>query len=252
MTATTDHRCFIQPQNQDSRLWRYMDFTKFVSLASSRSLFFCRADLFRDPFEGSYSKANVALRPEVYKEYYKNMSGEQVANMTQNMVGFSKWVREWTYINCWHANEHESAAMWDLYGKTNEAVAIETTYRKLKDVLPEKAFLGCVSYIDYESEWLPEGNSFDPFMHKRKSFEHEREVRAIIQDLLTSEGKIEVGKRNSQRGVNEPVALNDLINTIYVAPTAPAWLADLVTEVSVKYELSAAVRKSDLYSDPVF
>lgn len=145
MTATTEHSCFIQPQNSDSRLWRYMDFTKFVSLISSGSLFFCRADLFKDPFEGSYSKANVALRPQVYK----GMPEEQLGKMMAQMARFAKWVREWTYINCWHTNEYESAAMWDLYAKTNEAVAIETSYGKLKNVLPENVFLGCVKYIDY-------------------------------------------------------------------------------------------------------
>jgi hypothetical protein len=122
-----------------------MDFTKFVSLISSGSLFFCRADLFKDPFEGSYSKANVALRPQVYK----GMPEEQLGKMMAQMARFAKWVREWTYINCWHTNEYESAAMWDLYAKTNEAVAIETSYGKLKNVLPENVFLGCVKYIDY-------------------------------------------------------------------------------------------------------
>ena len=142
--------------------------------------------------------------------------------------------------------------MWDLYAKTNEAVAIETTYQKLKNVLPKKVFLGLVKYIDYESEWLPEGNSFYPFTHKRKSFEHEKEVRAVIQELPSNEKGIEVGKQNNQLGVSVPIALNDLIATIHVAPTAPAWLAELVTEVSIKYDLSATVRKSDLYSEPVF
>ena len=248
MSAKTDHPCFIQPQNNDSRLWRYMDFTKFVSLASSGSLYFCRADLFKDPFEGSYSKANVALRPQVYKD----MTSEQLGKMMAQMSGFAKWIREWTYINCWHANEYESAAMWDLYAKTNEAVAIETSYQKLKNALPEKVFLGCVKYIDYESEWLPEGNSFYPFTHKRKSFEHEKEVRAVIQHLPSKENGIEVGKKNSQTGTMVPVVLNDLITTIHVAPTAPAWLADLVADVSERYEISAAVKKSDLYSGPVF
>ena len=76
--------------------------------------------MFVDPFEGSYPKANVKLRPYVYKD----MEREQLVNATTQMANFAKWVREWTYINCWHANEYESAAMWDLYDKTNEAVAV--------------------------------------------------------------------------------------------------------------------------------
>lgn len=248
MPATTDHPCFIQPHNQDSRLWRYMDFTKFVSLISSRALFLCRADLFKDPFEGSYSKANVKLRPQVYKD----IPSEQLYTMMDQMADFTRWIREWTYMNCWHANEYESAAMWDLYAKTNEAVAIETNYNKLKNGLTEKAFIGLVRYIDYENDWLPEGNSFYPFMHKRKSFEHEKEVRVVVQDLPNKDKGIEVGKKNDKPGIKLPIDLTKLIMTIHVAPTAPNWLADLVTEVATKYDLSAEVSKSDLYSEPVY
>lgn len=248
MTATTEHPCFIQPQNNDSKLWRYMDFTKFVSLASSGNLYFCRSDMFEDPFEGSYPKANVVLRPQVYKD----MPKEHLGKMMAQQAWFAKWAREWTYINCWHANEYESAAMWNLYAKTNEAVAIETSYQKLKNVLPEKAYLGHVKYIDYESEWMPEGNAFYPFIHKRKSFEHENEVRAVIQDFPSNDNIIELSNKNSQYGTTVPINLNDLITIIHVAPTAPAWFADLVADVSAKYEISAVVRKSDLYSEPVF
>ena len=139
-----------------------MDFTKFVSLISSSNLFFCRADLFKDPFEGSYSKANVVLRPQAYQ----GLSPEHIDKIISNGATFSKWIREWTYISCWHANEFESAAMWDLYAKTDEAVAIETKYSSLKNVLPDNSFLGLVKYIDYEKDWLPEGNTFYPFTHK--------------------------------------------------------------------------------------
>ena len=36
----------------DTVLWRYMDFTKFVSLLEKSALFFPRADKLGDPFEG--------------------------------------------------------------------------------------------------------------------------------------------------------------------------------------------------------
>ena len=225
-----------------------MDFTKFVALISSKSLFFCRADLFVDPFEGSYPKANVKLRPYVYKD----MEREQLVNATTQMANFAKWVREWTYINCWHANEYEAAAMWDLYDKTNEAVAVVTDYKELKEVLPEKAYLGLVNYIDYEKEWLPEGNSFYPFTYKRKSFAHEKEVRAIIQELPSQGKDIAVGKNNSSNGVNIDIDISNLIRKVYVSPTAPQWLVELTGEVSRKYEITVPVVKSDLYSSPVF
>lgn len=248
MPATIDHYCFPQPEEGNVRLWRYMDFTKFVSLVSSTGLFFCRSDLFQDPFEGTYSKANISLRPEVYKD----MPEDQRESMMNKMSSLSRGVREWTYISCWHANEYESAAMWDLYAKTNEAVAIETSYDKLRSVLPERVFLGCVRYIDYNTDWLPEGNSLYPFMHKRKSFEHEREVRALIQDIDATIDNLVAGKANNSTGQLVPIEVNDLISAIHVAPTSSSRLVDLVAEVASKYEISADVRRSDLYSEPVF
>lgn len=70
--ADVSHPCFAQPRDGKLRLWRYMNFAKFVSLISTRRLFFCRADLLDDPFEGSYSKINIALRPQVYGDIPKD------------------------------------------------------------------------------------------------------------------------------------------------------------------------------------
>jgi hypothetical protein len=51
-----DHPVFAQPISDTVKVWRYMDFTKFVSLIDSRCLFFTRADKFNDSFEGSWPK----------------------------------------------------------------------------------------------------------------------------------------------------------------------------------------------------
>jgi hypothetical protein len=34
--------------------------------------------------------------------------------------------------------------------------------------------------VHYETSWIPESNPLFPFIYKRLSFEHEREIRAII------------------------------------------------------------------------
>jgi hypothetical protein len=223
-----------------------MDFTKFVFLLDNSSLYFSRADQLGDPFEGSYSRGNVSLRPLVYKE------APNAAAMFEQVARLSKWVREWTFISCWHMNEHESAAMWRLYAKSNEAVAVTSTYARLVEVLPRNVFIGAVQYIDYERDWLPEGNSFYPFMHKRKSFEHEREVRAIIQELPSENGSIPVGKQNLSLGQVVQIKPGDLIERVHVAPTASPWLRDLVERISRKYEQTWAVHRSLLDSEPVY
>ena len=49
---------FSPPQNLQIKIWRYMDFTKFVSMLENKGIFFPSLAMFDDPFEGSYSKGN--------------------------------------------------------------------------------------------------------------------------------------------------------------------------------------------------
>jgi hypothetical protein len=60
------HYVFESPGDPDIPLWRYMDLAKLVSLLDRGALWFARADLLGDRFEGSYGAANARLRPEVY------------------------------------------------------------------------------------------------------------------------------------------------------------------------------------------
>jgi hypothetical protein len=163
MPANTDHPVFQQPSNPSIKVWRYMDFTKYVSLLDARSLYFPRSDLLGDPFEGSTSRLNLALRPNVYKD----LTPEQVENMTDQLSKHLQLSRQWTFINSWHMNEVESAAMWSIYARSNEAISIQSTYVRLCNCLPPEVYVGEVQYIDYDTEWMPEDNFFWPFVHKR-------------------------------------------------------------------------------------
>lgn len=212
--AAQDHPCFKPPSDLNIKIWRYMDFTKYVSFLDSKSLFFSRSDLFDDPYEGALSHHNIRIRPEFYKD-----SGIPVGSL-EGLSKFREHVRQWIFVNCWHMNEHESAAMWKLYARTNEAVAIQSTYNNFKECLPEEVFLGIVNYIDYEKEWLPEDNMLWPFVHKRKSFEHERELRAVIQELGSA------NLPNSELGRLISVNLEKLVKSINISPSAPEWFAD--------------------------
>jgi hypothetical protein len=53
------HPILLQPDQPSVKVWRYMDFTKLVSLIDSRRLFFPRTDQLGDPFEGSWPRINV-------------------------------------------------------------------------------------------------------------------------------------------------------------------------------------------------
>ncbi|MCT9870525.1 hypothetical protein [Paenarthrobacter aurescens] len=47
------------------------------------------------------------------------------------------------------------------------------------------------------------------------------------------------------------VDLNRLIQSVYVAPDAPLWVADTIESVSSRYPYNINVLQSDLASDPL-
>ncbi len=124
---------FEQPTNENVQIWRYMDFTKFVSFIESKHLYFARTDKLEDPFEGSWPKLNVDAR----QYHYPHLSPEENKNYIKLMGQMSKNHPKNIFINCWHMNEHESTAMWKLYLKSNEGIAIQSTYQKLRDSITD-------------------------------------------------------------------------------------------------------------------
>jgi hypothetical protein len=246
MTSPKDHPCFQAPADRSIKIWRYLDFTKYVSMLSSQNLFFSRSDLFDDPYEGATSHANIKLRSTVYSDI--KITKQQIDQLAE----LAEWSRQWTYINCWHMNEYESAAMWKLYAQTNEAVAIQSTYKRLRHCLPENVHVGIVHYIDYENEWLPEGNTMRPFVYKRRSFEHERELRALIQDLPITDKEIQIGLPNQEFGYKVSIDLNELIEAVYISPESPKWFLGLVKNVMQKYGFNFKVHQSLLAKVPVY
>ncbi len=241
MTATK-HPVFEAPDNPNIAIWRYMDFTKFVSILETKSLFFSRSDLLGDPYEGANSHANVEFAPDSW------------SNIFPDYPRYVEWARQWIHVNCWHMNNNESAAMWKLYARTNEAIAIQSTYARLYECLPEQVYVGKVHYINYETEFMPDNNALYPFVHKRKSFEHEQELRAVIseQQPRGSDGLVEVGKPNPEYGRFVNIDIKNLVEKIYVAPTAQAWFTTLVENVTKKYGFEITVTSSSLDKKPVF
>jgi len=224
-----------------------MDFTKFVSMLENSALYFCRSDLLGDPFEGSFSKANDMMRPLVYKD----IPEEKRSKFFGQQADFNKWQRQWTFISCWHMNHYESAAMWKLYAKTNEAVAVRSSFSRLCELVDESTHVGCVEYIDFESQWLPEGNAFYPFVHKRLSFAHENEIRAVIQKFPIVNSRID-SSAIPPLGITRSIDISKLFSKIYIAPTSPGWFKVLVENICCKYNLKMPIVQSSLDAEPIF
>lgn len=239
MTATTIHPAFRQPSDPSGRVWRYMDFTKYISLLESSALYFCRLDQLGDRFEGSVTVATKkALEPAA------GIISDEMRKMRQSaLTSFRHVTRKGTYVNCWHMAEHESAAMWRLYSRTEEAISVQTSYSKLVDAFSEEILIGLVNYIDYDSEIIPLNNMLWPVMHKRLSFQHEREVRAVSPFDMAADAPL---------GKSVSVDLATLIENVYVSPESPDWFYRLVCNLTKTMGGNFAVDRSRLSEQPVF
>lgn len=249
-------RPYIIPKPQTT-LWRFMDFTKFVSLISKKELFFTRADHFEDPFEGAKGlKKNKRKWDKHYLSFFEsaiknpppghefNKTEKAIKNESKkllsqlNSIGHNE--RKSTFINCWHENKLESEAMWKLYVlNLKEGIAIKSTFSKLYRALKKdpSISIGRVNYIDFKHNFAGINESF---WYKRKSFEHEKEVRAIITNR----------NKDIKFDMSVPVNLNILIDEIYVSPTSQLWFRKLTENVLKKYEIKKKIKTSEMLAIP--
>jgi hypothetical protein len=226
---------FPRPANLHSQIWRYMDLWKLNSMLEHQGLFFCRLDKLGDPFEGAMPAPDHQGMREQYSQAVMNASADFTKNYSLRRV----------MVNCWHMNEGESAAMWALYASRGEAVCIQSTFQRLEYALGDSVTgVGMVMYIDYRTEKMKTNHPFySRFLHKRKSFEHEREVRAVVYNR---DGDIPV------EGEFRRVDLSVLIESVFLAPTSEGSLETAIRGLLRRFRLDVPVQRSSLADDPIF
>lgn len=233
----------VVPPTDNARLWRYMDVIKFVSLLATSKLAFTRLNLFDDPFEGSWPRRHV----EAYGQWMR----ESKVPITPDMANRSIFGPRWSYQTaacCWHKSQHESAAMWKLYLKADQGIAVQTTFARLSKSITDKVdvYVGEVRYIDYDEDIFPDNHGFTVALHKRKSFDHEKEVRALVYGH---------GSAGHPDAPMAPVAsievdLPTLIETVVVSPMTQTWQLDLIADLVWRYGGAFPVLRSSIMLTP--
>ena len=220
------------PTDPNTVVWKYLDLSKFLDLLLSQKLFMSRSDKFEDQYEGTFSEPTFE---EIKKLSINN----------PNFLNHYKIHREKVAISSWHINEYESFAMWQIFTQNSEGLAIQSTIGRLQEALaPEinfNQYIGEVNYIDYKKEHIPFDDLFFPFLFKRKSFQYEGEVR-ILTDIGDSAVKINEGLKIS-------VAIDALIEKIYIHPKSENWYKNLVIQLVKELGFDFTIEKSDLESD---
>ena len=256
-----------------------------MDLLSAGELFFSPLASFAqtDPFEGYLPSVALDAHASISRKYVEDLerSHQQLA-MSRANQGFPLTEEEieklrasvddlrssfrrllpaiakTTMVNCWHASDSESEAMWRLYAENGKAVAIETTLDALKEAIqardyPSLVHIYPVKYLDFfdsalkPPDCLVEGH-LAPLL-KRSSYEHEREVRAFI-------GKMAPDPRTGADvgfwqpiSIRLPVDVKTLVRAVHISPYAREPFPSSVVKVSEAFGLDAGlVRPSKLLS----
>ena len=103
--------------------------------------------------------------------------------------------------------------------------------------------VGRINYVDYRSATWPNDDLMRASMHKRLSYAHEREVRALVSSPDDA---------HREDGLYIAVDVNGLVHEIFVSPESPEWFRDVVESVARRFNVTAPIHQSSLASLPLF
>lgn len=218
-------------------LRRYLDLPKLVDFLRTGELYLGQASRFDDRLEGTL--------PEGIRRTIRELSGYVAQN--GDPTEWENKNKDRSYLGCWTLGAKDNMALWKLYGRSAESVAITTTVEKLRMAAPQWARYGKVNvkkvrYIDHDGH-IPNGAyAFDEgvFGFKHHAYAFEKEVRIVITCPMSK------GYGEMRREIRVPVNVNSFLGSIVVAPEAGDWFFDLVADVARKYNVFKPVRRSAL------
>jgi hypothetical protein len=237
-------------------IWRYQNLSQFLALLNTKSLYFAMKREFSDKWEGKLSAKyieHLKQSDQVTKMMALGVTREQALTglkfgytVSQNLYG----------ISCWHMDEVESVAMWGLYSRGDDGVAIQSTISGLKACLakePRDIIIAEVNYTDHAK--LPESISpisqLEPLFTKRRSYRHESEVRAVLERIAERTDEEFYGfLAKTTAGEAVTVDLPTLVQKIVVAPGYPAWAIGSLQQAVNAAGLTVQVETSDLLKPP--
>jgi hypothetical protein len=242
---------------ESARLWRYMDFSKFVLLLEQRALWFSRADKLDDVFELATgiqgSRRRRVSSAEFLRQFARTLPKYRQMQLYESEFAYealrSEPIKEYrrtrradTFVNCWAESSSESEALWRLYAGVNNGVAVQTTVARLRQALKNDWVMdiGRVKYVDYSATNI----KFDevPF-RKRASLSHECEARAVIY-------RPAFGRMTNTVGLKSDVALEELIERVVISPFAVPWFRAVVESTAHRFNLRIETCASEITTSP--
>lgn len=223
-----------------ARIWRYMDFAKFVSMLQNEALYF--------PVVAELGDELEAASPR--------LPGDATA--LEQAHAFSNWslARCIHFASCWHLADGESAAMWSLYAGRHQGIAVQSSLMALSSAFPvadqedtrKIVKIGIVQYIDPAREESPQlfSNLYRQVLRKREWYRYENEMRLICSppDNWVEPVSVDQPGGFERSGIWVRCNLREMIQSVVVAPMAPPYLLPAVTEVFKRFGFDPAIVKT--------
>lgn len=226
----------------DTQLWRYMEFAKFMDLIMNSQIYLAPISSFLrdDPWEGSVASVDTF--------HYGIPSQAEMDQAMQSSIQLSNSIRNSYFLNCWHINDDESDAQWKIYGPREYSLAVVTTFGSLKFSLTDDRDLsgGVIEYVDILDFIDVKDDEHQRIIRKRRAFAHEKEFRLFHQD------KTRIGIFDTPSGLFVKVDCKKLIERVVISPLAPDWFVNNVRDFLGLFGLEVDVRKSDLLNGSGF
>lgn len=245
----------------NTKVWRYLDFSRFLSLIENKAIHFSHVSAFEDLYDGVFNcldkddhydiKTNGKI-VRIETPYPGSRCAEDSDRYKEFITSYHQVILRATGVSCWRIDDHESHGMWRIFVKSDQGVAIESTFEKLTGSISAEEYdlmLGKVKYIDYAKEKIPITDLRNSFFYKNSYFEHEKELRLIgyrIDGVTSGPVTMPNFRPMPAGGLDLPVDVSKLISAIYVSPYAPNWFNDLVGQIVQRYGLDVPVYPSEI------
>lgn len=255
----------LEPADLDRIAWRYLTFSKFISLLSYGSIWFSKLKILEDEYEGGMPPTAMAAMSRSFEPFKKHFDPSLHYQFDAMHARNVEDGRELTVVNCWYLSDEESIQMWNEYGRDCEAVAIRSTVRQLQQSIfcdPQISHIGAVKYVDWNTHdmSLYEANQAqERAFIKRLSYAHENELRVATMSLrgpmcvgldgepLTPQDYNGAGMNNFDApGLYVRADLHALIKEVILAPGCGSWFELLIKKILRDGGFVAPVRRSSL------
>ena len=219
-------------------LWRYMDLAKFVSMLEQNALWLARADTFKDRHEGRFPEEMRKLIEKAYEGF-----DDSAPSPVKDADDFQDYLVKNTFVSCWHKNFDENMVMWEIYGRDNNAVAIQTSVENIKKNIDASSLEGhsliLKSVVYQKSDEITGALPYEEcFIRKRPHFSVEEEVRLSLDTYSRDKPS-----KSTPHGHKLPVQINGLIDKILVHPDCSDWFLHVINSIKSKYNVHAPVSR---------